>query len=135
MRNKVRDDKELASRSDRRNVFCPFRPSAIIRILTCEALTAHEADRPRASFVRCEMNDPILSWRGIRVALTAAALTVQAIAPSPTDGAQNQKSAEPSPAVRVAVRMVLVDAVVTDSAGKVIPGLGVRDFTVLEDGN
>lgn len=80
------------------------------------------------------MNDPISRWRGIRVVLTAVALTVQAFAPGPLGGTQTPKSEVPSPALRVAVHMVLVDAVVLDSAGKVVPGLSVQDFTVLEDG-
>ncbi len=40
----------------------------------------------------------------------------------------------PSPAIRVSVRLVLADAVVTDKDGKVVTGLGAQDFTVLEDG-
>ncbi|HUL14670.1 MAG TPA: VWA domain-containing protein [Terriglobales bacterium] len=48
--------------------------------------------------------------------------------------AQNQNSTVPAPAVRVTVRLVLADAVVTDKEGKVVTGLGPQDFTVLEDG-
>src|SRR5260370_35744190 len=52
----------------------------------------------------------------------------------PAGWAQEQKPEVPSPAIRVSVRLVLADAVVTDKDGKVVTGLGPRDFTVLEDG-
>jgi len=48
--------------------------------------------------------------------------------------AQAQNSTVPAPAVRVTVRLVLADAVVTDKDGKRVTGLGPKDFTVLEDG-
>jgi VWFA-related protein len=52
----------------------------------------------------------------------------------PLAAAGQQAPTVPSPAVRVTVRMVLVDAVVTDKDGKAVTGLGPQDFTVLEDG-
>jgi VWFA-related protein len=46
-----------------------------------------------------------------------------------------QSPAEPSgPVIRVTVDLVQIDAVVTDSKGRHVPGLEARDFEVLEDG-
>jgi len=52
----------------------------------------------------------------------------------PAGRAQDLKSEVPAPAVRVTVRLVLADAVVTDKDGKLVTGLGGQDFAVLEDG-
>jgi VWFA-related protein len=80
------------------------------------------------------MNCPNAGWKSVRVLSVAMLLTGQTFVPSSVDWAQEQKPALPAPAVRVSVRLVLVDAVVTDNAGKVLTGLGAQDFTVLEDG-
>ena len=75
------------------------------------------------------------SWRrSIRVLVATISLAGLTCALGPAGRAQEQKSEVPAPAVRVTVRLVLVDAVVTDKDGKEVTGLGAQDFTVLEDG-
>ncbi|HET8922333.1 MAG TPA: VWA domain-containing protein [Candidatus Acidoferrum sp.] len=73
-------------------------------------------------------------WRKINVPLVAIPFAGLILAWGAMDWAQEQKAGVPSPAVRVTVRLVLADAVVTDKDGKTITGLGAQDFTVLEDG-
>jgi VWFA-related protein len=80
------------------------------------------------------MNYPRLCWRSTRVLVMAVALAGQFFAPGLVGWAQGQKSEVPPPAIRVSVRLVLADAVVTDKDGKIVTGLGAQDFTVLEDG-
>ncbi|MBZ5541052.1 MAG: VWA domain-containing protein [Acidobacteriia bacterium] len=75
------------------------------------------------------------AWRGsIRVLVAAMALAGATLAQSAMVWAQEQKAETPAPAVRAFVRLVLVDALVTDKDGKMVTGLGAPDFTVLEDG-
>jgi VWFA-related protein len=75
------------------------------------------------------------SWRqSIRILVATISLAGLTFPLGPAGWAQEQKPEVPSPAIRVSVRLVLADAVVTDKGGKVITGLGVQDFTVLEDG-
>ncbi len=72
------------------------------------------------------------TWRrSIRCGVVALALAGQAFL---LGWAQEQKPEVPAPALRVLVRLVLVDAVVTDKDGRLVTGLGAQDFTVLEDG-
>lgn len=66
--------------------------------------------------------------------LAVLAATALIFASGPAVWAQSQGASLPSPAMRVSVRLVLVDALVTDKEGNVVRGLGPRDFTVLEDG-
>ncbi len=73
-------------------------------------------------------------WQNIRVLFATISLAGLAFALRPAAWAQEQNSGVPAPAVRVSVRLVLVDAIVTDNAGKLVTGLGAQDFTVLEDG-
>ena len=80
------------------------------------------------------MKYPKTWWPSIRVMVMAIALAGQTLAPGPLGWAQEQKAEVPSPAMRVSVHLVLVDAVVTDKDGRVVTGLGALDFTVLEDG-
>jgi VWFA-related protein len=80
------------------------------------------------------MNYPRLCWRSTRVPGMAVALAGQIFAAGFAGWAQGQKSEVPPPAIRVSVRLVLADAVVTDRDGKTVTGLGARDFTVQEDG-
>ena len=70
----------------------------------------------------------------IRVLVVAMALAGVALAQSAVVWAQEQKPEALAPAVRAFVRLVLVDALVTDKDGKMVTGLGAPDFTVLEDG-
>ncbi len=72
-----------------------------------------------------------VSLEGTRAFFVVFILMGQALGPA---WAQEQKPAVPPPALRVLVRLVLVDAVVTDKEGKPVTGLGAQDFTVLEDG-
>jgi VWFA-related protein len=73
-------------------------------------------------------------WQSVRVLAATISLAGLTFALGPAGWAQEQKPEVPSPAIRVSVRLVLADAVVTDKDGKVITGLGSQDFTVLEDG-
>lgn len=73
-------------------------------------------------------------WQSIRVLVAAISLAGLTSALGPAGWTQEQKPEVPSPVVRVTVRLVLADAVVTDKDGKVVTGLGAQDFTVLEDG-
>ncbi len=73
-------------------------------------------------------------WQVIRVLVATSSLAGLTFALCPLVTAQQQTSGVPAPAVRVTVRLVLADAVVTDKDGKVVTGLGAQDFTVLEDG-
>ncbi len=73
-------------------------------------------------------------WQSIRMLVAAISLAGLTFALGPAGWAQEQKPEVPSPAIRVSVRLVLADAVVTDKDGKVVTGLGPQDFTVLEDG-
>src|SRR5713226_7013666 len=84
--------------------------------------------------VRCEMKHSKSWWQSIRVLVATSSLAGLTFALCPRVTAQQQASAVPAPAVRVTVRLVLADAVVTDKDGKVVTGLGAQDFTVLEDG-
>src|SRR5712692_464223 len=84
--------------------------------------------------VRCEMKYSRSWWQNIRVLFATISLAGLAFALRPAAWAQEQNSGVPAPAVRVSVRLVLVDAIVTDNAGKLVTGLGAQDFTVLEDG-
>ncbi len=72
-----------------------------------------------------------LSFKGIGAFFAAVALLAQPLEPAL---GQQQKPELPPPALRVLVRLVLVDAVVTDKDGKLVTGLGAQDITVLEDG-
>jgi len=72
-----------------------------------------------------------LSFKGVAAIFAALTLLGQPLAPA---AAQEQKPQVPPPAVRVLVRLVLVDAIVTEKDGKLVTGLGAQDFTVLEDG-
>jgi VWFA-related protein len=75
------------------------------------------------------------AWsQSIRMLVAAISLAGLTFALGPAGWAQEQKPEVPSPAIRVSVRLVLADAVVTDKDGKVVTGLGPQDFTVLEDG-
>ncbi len=80
------------------------------------------------------MKCPRACSRSIRALAEAIALACLLLTLDPAGRAQDQKSEVPAPAVRVTVRLVLADAVVTDKDGKVVTGLGAQDFTVLEDG-
>ncbi len=73
-------------------------------------------------------------WQSIRMLVAAISLAGLTFALGPAGWAQEQKPEVPSPAIRVSVRLVLADAVVTDKDGKVVTGLGPQNFTVLEDG-
>jgi VWFA-related protein len=73
-------------------------------------------------------------WQSIRVLVATISLAGLTFALGPAGWAQEQKPEEPAPAIRVSVRLVLADAIVTDKDGKVVTGLGAQDFTVLEDG-
>jgi VWFA-related protein len=75
-----------------------------------------------------------LRWQRILPLLAAITLAGLVIARGSLGRAQDEKSQVPAPAVRVTVRIVLADSVVTDKDGKVVTGLGPKDFTVLEDG-
>ncbi len=72
--------------------------------------------------------------QSIRMLLATISLAGLAFALGPAGSAQEQKPEVPSPAIRVSVRLVIADAVVTDKDGKVVTGLGAQDFTLLEDG-
>ena len=80
------------------------------------------------------MKYPRVRCRSIRVQAATIALSGLIFNLCPAGRAQDQKSEVPAPAVRVTVRLVLADAVVTDKDGKVVTGLGAQDFAVLEDG-
>jgi len=80
------------------------------------------------------MKCPSVSCRSIPVQAVAILWAGLISTLCPVSRAQDQKSGVPAPAVRVSVRLVLADAVVTDKDGKVVTGLGAQDFTVLEDG-
>jgi VWFA-related protein len=80
------------------------------------------------------MKYPRVRCRSIGVQAATIALSGLIFTLCPGGLAQDQKSEVPAPAVRVTVRLVLADAVVTDKDGKVVTGLGAQDFTVLEDG-
>src|SRR6266850_1935663 len=84
--------------------------------------------------VRCEMKCSKGWWQSIRMLVAAISLAGLTFVLGPAGWTQEQKPGVPSPAIRVSVRLVLADAVVTDKDGKVITGLGAQDFTVLEDG-
>src|SRR5713226_6233781 len=84
--------------------------------------------------VRCEMKHSKSWWQSIRVLVATSSLAGLTFALCPMVTAQQQASEVPAPAVRVTVRLVLVDAVVTDKDGKEVTGLGAQDFTLLEDG-
>jgi len=73
-------------------------------------------------------------WQSIRMLVAAISLAGLTFGLGPAGWTQEQKPGVPSPAIRVSVRLVLADAVVTDKDGKVVTGLGAQDFTVLEDG-
>jgi VWFA-related protein len=75
-----------------------------------------------------------LRWQRILPLFAAIALAGLLITLGSRVWAQDQQSQVPAPAVRVTVRLVLADAVVTDKDGKVVTGLSPKDFTVLEDG-
>jgi VWFA-related protein len=75
-----------------------------------------------------------LRWQRILPLFAAIALAGLLITLGSRVWAQDQQSQVPAPAVRVTVRLVLADSVVTDKDGKVVTGLGPKDFTVLEDG-
>src|SRR5712692_1517915 len=84
--------------------------------------------------VRCKMNYSKSLRQSIRMLLATISLAGLAFALGPAGSAQEQKPEVPSPAIRVSVRLVIADAVVTDKDGKVVTGLGAQDFTLLEDG-
>jgi VWFA-related protein len=80
------------------------------------------------------MKCPRARWRGFRVLAATFGWAGLIFVLRSGSRAQDQKSEVPAPAVRVTVRLVLADAVVTDKDGKVVTALGAQDFTVLEDG-
>jgi len=80
------------------------------------------------------MKCPRACWRGFRVLPATFGWAGLIFILCSGSRAQDQKSEVPAPAVRVTVRLVLADAVVTDKDGKVVTGLGAQDFTLLEDG-
>jgi VWFA-related protein len=80
------------------------------------------------------MKCPRACWRSFRVLAATFGWAGLIFILCSGSRAQDQKSEVPAPAVRVTVRLVLADAVVTDKDGKVVTGLGAQDFTVLEDG-
>src|SRR5216684_4284435 len=84
--------------------------------------------------VRCKMNYSKSLRQSILMLLATISLAGLAFALGPAGSAQEQKPEVPSPAIRVSVRLVIADAVVTDKDGKVVTGLGAQDFTLLEDG-
>jgi len=57
-------------------------------------------------------------WQSIRMLVAAISLAGLTFALGPAGWAQEQKPEVPSPAIRVSVRLVLADAVVTDKDGK-----------------
>jgi VWFA-related protein len=69
-----------------------------------------------------------MRFSGIGTGIIAAALAVQAPAPTPA------ASTAQRPVFRTGVNYVEVDANVVDSAGKFVDGLTKDDFTVFEDG-
>jgi len=73
-------------------------------------------------------------WQNILALVATISLAGLTFALGPAGWAQEQKPEVPSPAIRVSVRLVIADAVVTDKDGKVVTGLGTQDFTLLEDG-
>jgi VWFA-related protein len=73
-------------------------------------------------------------WQSIRLVVATISLAGLTFALGPAGWAREQKPEVPSPAIRVSVRLVIANAVVTDKDGKVVTGLGAQDFTVLEDG-
>jgi VWFA-related protein len=80
------------------------------------------------------MRFPTKWLRKIHALVTAIVFVGLIFASGAKGWAQEQTAGVPSPALRVTVRMVLADAVVTDKDGKTVTGLGAQDFTVLEDG-
>src|SRR5712664_2960435 len=84
--------------------------------------------------VRCAMKYSKSLWQSLRSPIATISLAGLTLAPGPTSWAQEKKQEVPSPAIRVSVRLVIADAVVTDKEGKVVTGLGRQDFTLLEDG-
>ena len=56
------------------------------------------------------------------------------VAPILSQAASAQESDAPGATLKINVRTVLVDVVVTDKNNKPIPGLGKDDFQVIEDG-
>src|SRR5260370_1222964 len=73
-------------------------------------------------------------WQNILALVPTISLAGLTFALGPAGWAQEQKPEVPLPAIRVSVRLVIADAVVTDKDGKVVTGLGTQDFTLLEDG-
>ncbi len=73
----------------------------------------------------------LIRFRALLPVLAAAGLF---LAHAPVARSQAPPAPIPSPAMRVSVRLVLVDALVTDKEGNVVKGLGPQDFSVLEDG-
>src|SRR6266852_2648826 len=125
------------SASERKRALGFDASSAIILILDRQrTLTANEAlsSCRERDLVRCEMKCSKAWWQSIRMLVAAISLAGLTFALGPAGWAQEQKPEVPSPAIRVSVRLVLADAVVTDKDGKVVTGLGPQDFTVLEDG-
>jgi hypothetical protein len=69
--------------------------------------------------------------------LATAALYLPAQPPSEPASTSTQTppdSSQPIPTLHVTSRLVVLDVVVTDNAGKPVPGLKPPDFTLLEDG-
>jgi VWFA-related protein len=67
-------------------------------------------------------------------AVLAPRLCAQASAPVPAHNAQSEFASQPF-AFSLDVRLVVLDVVVTDKAGKSVDGLTARDFQIFEDGN
>src|SRR6266849_291806 len=125
------------SASERKRALGFDASSAIILILDRQrTLTANEAlsSCRERDLVRCEMKCSKAWWQSIRMLVAAISLAGLTFALGPAGWAQEQKPEVPSPAIRVSVRLVLADAVVTDKDGKVVTGLGPQNFTVFEDG-
>lgn len=70
------------------------------------------------------------------IALTLILILVSSIAPAQQEMiSQAVDEQRPAPTtLRTTTRLVLIDAVVTDSAGNPVPGLKASDFSLLEDG-